>query len=87
MEKEGTMSNTRFCQKCFDNFMAMQVKRTAGGLSAYVDRRDMVFECRVPRFTHDHNGNPVVFVRNCAAGTTEMISQAEYERRRSSGEL
>ena len=78
---------TEFCPKCFKRFMAKQVKRSAGGLAAYVNPRDMTFECKIPKYTHDSHGNPMVYVMDCESEQIIVLTQKEYERRRRTGEL
>ncbi len=76
-----------FCEKCFRNFMAKQARNSAGSLPVFVDPRSMTFECKMPRFTSDSNGHPIVYVKDCETGNLQMYTQKEYERKRSAGEL
>ena len=78
---------TPFCPKCHAKFMARIALRSKGGLDAFVDPRDMNFECKVPRYAHDAQGNPVVYVFDCDAEQMRMYPQKEYERKRRAGEL
>lgn len=81
------MDSQDFCQRCYENFLAKTRVRLGNGLGAYVDPRDMKFECKIPRFTSDSHGNTMVILRDCENGRTIEMPHKEWLRRRDAGEL
>jgi hypothetical protein len=62
-------------------------KKHGGAKNVFIDMSRMVFECQVPIFTHDAYGNPIVAMWDCENKKEVVISEKEYRRRRSLGEL
>lgn len=76
-----------FCHSCFKEYMIAINKKTGGDKNVWVDVSRMVFKCKIPQFTHDRYGKPIVILQDCANKREVILTQEEWLRRRQAGEL
>lgn len=79
------MPNTR-CEVCESEYVRQVIKKS-GNKNTYIDMNRMVSRCRIPKFTHDLYGHPVVIYWDCRMKREVTYSQKEFERKRVLGEL
>jgi hypothetical protein len=60
---------------------------THGDKNVYIDTGRMVFKCKIPQFTHDSYGLPIVIMLDCAKKQEIVLTQEEWLRRKTAGEL
>ncbi len=78
---------TNHCPTCYRDYLAAMQRRIGKDRNVFIDVQRMTFRCRIPTFTHDHNGLPIVIVRDCAKKKEIVLSQAEWLKKRTEGEL
>jgi len=76
----------KFCKVCYDRAVARADRAGLKGRAVF-DLRVMKFPCKIPTYTHDVMGRPMVIILDCASGTRTTLTQVEYRRRVSAGEL
>jgi hypothetical protein len=82
------MTNSKnFCHYCYKEYMAAMYKKTHGDKNVFIDVSKMTFKCKIPKFTHDQYGRPIVVVLDCSKRMEITYSQEEWLRRRQAGEL
>ena len=81
------INDKNFCHYCYKAYMAAIYKKTNGAKNVWVDVSRMTFKCKIPKFTHDSYGFPVVIMLDCAKNREITYTQEEWLRRRQAGEL
>ena len=76
-----------FCKFCYKEYMAAMYKMTHGDKNVFIDVSRMTFKCKIPKFTHDQYGRPIVVVLNCELRREITYTQEDWLRRRQAGEL
>lgn len=80
----------RACPACRAKFVAKMkdfADKSGLGDRLVVDEGALWSRCKIPYFTHDYDGNPVVHIWNCVEEREITLTQAEYIAKRRSGEL
>jgi len=76
---------TRFCQRCYARFMARLAQLP--GKNQVVDTRHMSFSCKIPIYTADWFGTPLVRIWDCENMQEIRMTVEEYRTRRAAGEF
>jgi len=77
---------SKFCPICYKKLMK-QIVDQAGNKNVYVDVTGMKFGCRIPIFTSDLYGNPMVRVKDCVNDRIIEMPLKTWQEKRARGEL
>ena len=80
-------SPNNFCRHCYDEFMRQAAKKSAGNKNVFVDVKKMSFRCKIPTYTHDRYGEPIVVFTNCETRKSYSMPLKEFQKKRIAGEL
>jgi len=81
------MADNYRCARCETEYLKGIAKKTGRSRNVFVDMSRAISRCKIPRFTHNFYGVPVVIYWDCKNQVEVVYSQKEYERKRARGEL
>ena len=76
-----------WCDTCYKDYLKDLRRKIGNDKNVFVDLDKITFICRIPKFTHDLFGNPIVLIRNCDTKQDLTLSQADWLHKRNIGEL
>jgi hypothetical protein len=80
-------TDKNWCDTCYKKYLADMKRRIGNDKNVFVDLSKISFRCRIPTFTHDLYGKPIVIIHNCETRNDVILSQSDWLHKRNTGEL